>query len=47
MNDIYKIYIYERYLGCPTKKIFYIEKYYSNILLSDIILVKYRVGNIN
>lgn len=39
--------IYERYLGCPTKKIFYIEKYYSNILLSGIILVKYRVGNIN
>jgi hypothetical protein len=34
---------YERYIGCPTKKSNYINKYYPNFL-KGIKLTKYRVG---
>lgn len=34
---------YERYIGCPTKKTYYIDKYFPN-LLKGVRLTKYRVG---
>ena len=34
---------YENYLGCPTKKTNYIDKYYPNFL-KGVRLIKYRVG---
>jgi hypothetical protein len=33
---------YERYIGCPTKKSYYIDKYYPNIM-KGVRLIKYRV----